>query len=165
MYHKVKPGETLATIAVNYRRTLQEILKANPNIINPNIIVPNQLILIPGLPDPNSIPYRIDVSVDSKLLTLYRNNTMIKKYPIATGKMLTATPVGEYVIVNRAPNPGGPYGAMWLTLSKAGYGIHGTNNPSSIGKSVSKGCIRMYNKDVLELSSIVPNGTRVIIHR
>jgi L,D-transpeptidase ErfK/SrfK len=67
------------------------------------------------------------------------------------------------VIVNREPNPGGPFGAMWLSLSKIHYGIHGTNNPSSIGKSVSHGCIRMYNHDVLELASLVPNGTRVSI--
>lgn len=77
--------------------------------------------------------------------------------------MLTQTPIGEFVIVNREPEPGGPYGAMWLSLSKYGYGIHGTNNPSSIGQSVSKGCIRMYNQDVLQLARIVPNGTRVII--
>jgi lipoprotein-anchoring transpeptidase ErfK/SrfK len=77
--------------------------------------------------------------------------------------MVTATPVGDFVIVNREPNPGGPFGAMWLSLSKIHYGIHGTNNPSSIGKAVSLGCIRMHNHNVLELASIVPNGTRVSI--
>jgi lipoprotein-anchoring transpeptidase ErfK/SrfK len=77
--------------------------------------------------------------------------------------MLTATPQGEFVIVNREPNPGGPFGAMWLSLSKIHYGIHGTNDPSSIGKSVSLGCVRMHNKDVLELARIVPNGTAVSI--
>lgn len=88
---------------------------------------------------------------------------LIRQYPIATGRMLYATPKGDFVIVNRQPNPGGPYGSMWLSLSKAGYGIHGTNTPSSIGQSVSKGCIRMYNKDVLELAGYVPNGTKVTI--
>lgn len=58
---------------------------------------------------------------------------------------------------------GGPFGAMWLNLSKVHYDIHGTNDPSLIGKAVSLGCIRMYNQDVIELASIVPNGTRVII--
>ncbi|NQD52198.1 L,D-transpeptidase, partial [Bacillus altitudinis] len=60
-------------------------------------------------------------------------------------------------------NPGGPFGAYWLSLSKVHYGIHGTNNPSSIGKAVSRGCIRMYNQNVIELASIVPNGTPVTI--
>lgn len=52
---------------------------------------------------------------------------------------------------------------MWLSLSKKSYGIHGTNDPSSIGKAVSKGCIRMYNAQVNELAKIVPNGTGVYI--
>lgn len=52
-----------------------------------------------------------------------------------------------------------------MGLSKPHYGIHGTNNPSSIGKNVSHGCIRMYNRDVLELASKVPIGTKVVIHK
>ena len=165
MQHVVKPGETLAVIAANYRRTLGQILSANPSITNPALIFPGQLIIIPGLPNPYSIPYSISVSLTNKRLTLYRSGQVVKTYPVGIGKMLTQTPVGEYVIVNREPNPGGPYGAMWLSLSKLGYGIHGTNNPSSIGKEVSKGCIRMHNRDVLELARQVPYGTRVMIIR
>jgi len=163
MKHIVKSGETLAIIAKNYRRTLGQILASNPGISNPHFIYPGQAINIPGIPNPESIPYQIIVSKNAKTLTLLKNNIVQKVYPIAIGRMVTQTPVGEFVIVNREPNPGGPYGAMWLSLSKVGYGIHGTNNPASIGKAVSKGCIRMYNKDVLELAKIVPNGTRVII--
>jgi L,D-transpeptidase ErfK/SrfK len=163
VYYKVKPGETLAVIARNFRVPLQTLLAANPAIVNPNMIVPGQLINIPGLPDPNTIPFQIRVLLNQRKLQLLRNGRHVKTYPIAIGKMLTGTPPGQYVIVNREPNPGGPYGAMWLSLSRAGYGIHGTNDPSSIGKAVSKGCIRMHNKDVLELARTVPNGTRVII--
>jgi lipoprotein-anchoring transpeptidase ErfK/SrfK len=122
-----------------------------------------QKITIPNLPNPDSIPYSIQISVSTKRLILKRNGQVVKEYPIAVGKMVTDTPVGDFVIVNREPNPGGPFGAMWLSLSKIHYGIHGTNNPSSIGKAVSLGCIRMYNHDVLELASFVPNGTRVTI--
>ncbi|MGV2940991.1 L,D-transpeptidase family protein [Mesobacillus sp. LC4] len=165
MYHIVKRGETLAVIAANYRRPFQQILGANPSITNPALIYPGQRILIPGLPDPASIPFSISVSLSGKRLTLYRSGRQVKTYPVGIGKMLTQTPVGEFVIVNREPNPGGPYGVMWLSLSKLGYGIHGTNNPASIGKAVSKGCIRMHNKDVLELARQVPNGTRVTITR
>ena len=78
--------------------------------------------------------------------------------------MLHNTPTGNFIIINKAPNPGGPFGTMWMSLSKEHYGIHGTNNPSSIGKFVSKGCIRMYNSDVEELASIIPLGTPVFIH-
>lgn len=165
MQHIVKPGETLAVIASNYRRSLRQVLSANPSITNPALIYPGQRIIIPGLPDPYSIPFSITVSLMNKRLTLYRSGQVIKTYPVGIGKMLTQTPVGEFVIVNREPNPGGPYGVMWLSLSKLGYGIHGTNNPSSIGKEVSKGCIRMQNRDVLELARQVPNGTRVTIIR
>ncbi|MCL6572242.1 MAG: L,D-transpeptidase, partial [Bacillus sp. (in: Bacteria)] len=122
-----------------------------------------QKIQIPGLPEPSTIPYSIQISVGKRRLTLYNNGKFVKIYPIAVGKMLTNTPIGDYVIVNRQINPGGPYGVMWLSLSKQGYGIHGTNDPSSIGKAVSKGCVRMYNRDVLQLAQLVPNGTRVSI--
>jgi L,D-transpeptidase ErfK/SrfK len=163
MIHTVKPGEYLALIAANYRISFQRLLAANPGITNPNMIFVGQKIVIPGLPDPNSISYSIQVSLKQRRLTLFNSGRVVKSFPIAVGKMLTKTPLGEYVIVNREPNPGGPYGVMWLSLSRRGYGIHGTNNPSSIGKAVSLGCIRMHNKDVLELAGIVSNGTRVII--
>jgi lipoprotein-anchoring transpeptidase ErfK/SrfK len=50
-----------------------------------------------------------------------------------------------------------------MGLNSPGVGIHGTNNPSSIGGPVSHGCIRMFNKDVIELSKLVPVGTQVTI--
>ncbi|RDU35745.1 L,D-transpeptidase [Neobacillus piezotolerans] len=160
MVHIVKPGETLAIIAMNYRVSLRSLQKANPGV---GAVTAGQRIIIPGLPDPASIPFRIEISVKRRNLVLFKDGKLFKIYPIGVGKMLTATPTGEYIIVNREPNPGGPFGVMWLSLSRAGYGIHGTNRPSSIGKAVSHGCVRMYNKDVLELASLVPNGTRVII--
>ncbi|MDA7026259.1 L,D-transpeptidase [Bacillus sp. CLL-7-23] len=116
-----------------------------------------------GLRDANTIPYKIVVSLRNKTLKLYESDRLIKTYLVAIGRTVKKTPQGEFIIVNRQANPGGPFGAYWLGLSKEGYGIHGTNNPSSIGKAVSKGCIRMYNRDVRELASIVPNSTPVII--
>ncbi len=163
MQHIIKKGETLNSISRDYRVSISQLLAANPFITNVNIIQAGWSIRIPGLPDPATVPYRIVVSRGNRTLQLFRNNRLVKTYPIAVGKMLTQTPVGTFVVVNRQPNPGGPYGAMWLSLSKAGYGIHGTNDPSSIGKSVSKGCVRMHNRDVLELSRQIPNGTSVTI--
>jgi len=163
MNHIVKPGETLTQISKDYRIPLASILTANPTI-QPNSIFPGQIIIIPGLPSPESIPYRIDVSIGNKILRLFRGGVLQKQYPIAVGRMLFSTPVGNFVIINKAPNPGGPFGTMWMSLSKEHYGIHGTNDPSSIGKAVSRGCIRMHNKDVEELASIAPIGTAVAIH-
>jgi lipoprotein-anchoring transpeptidase ErfK/SrfK len=107
----------------------------------------------------------IDVSTSKHQLKLFDRHRLLKTYPIAVGKILSQTPTGTYTIINKDPNPGGPFGVLWMGLSKPHYGIHGTNNPSSIGKNVSHGCIRMFNHDVLELSSLVPIGTRVFIHK
>jgi L,D-transpeptidase ErfK/SrfK len=162
MIHHTKPGETLSIIALNYRTSVESLLRAN-NIPNPNVLYVGQEIIIPGLPSPETIPYTIWVSLSKKTLILYNDYAKVKTYPVAIGRILEQTPIGNFVIVNREPNPGGPFGAMWLSLSKIHYGIHGTNNPSSIGKAVSKGCIRMYNQDVLGLAATVPNGTSVFI--
>jgi lipoprotein-anchoring transpeptidase ErfK/SrfK len=107
----------------------------------------------------------IDVAISKHQLTLYDASIPLKVYPIAVGKILTPTPKGNYIIINKEYDPGGPFGVLWMGLSKPHYGIHGTNNPSSIGKDVSHGCIRMDNEDVTELSSMVTIGTNVYIHR
>lgn len=109
--------------------------------------------------------YSILINTEDKTLKLYRGATLIKTYPIAIGKPSTPTPKGVFKIINKAVNPGGPFGVRWLGLSapNGDYGIHGTNTPSSIGKAVSNGCIRMFNKDVLEVSKLVGIGTKVTI--
>jgi lipoprotein-anchoring transpeptidase ErfK/SrfK len=107
---------------------------------------------------------KIDISLNNYTLKLKQNGRIIRTYPVAIGKMATRTPGGSYRIINKVPNPGGPFGAFWMGLSRKHYGIHGTNAPSSIGKSVSHGCIRMNNRDVLELAKLVPLQTVVTIH-
>ncbi|MDR9852417.1 MULTISPECIES: L,D-transpeptidase [unclassified Paenibacillus] len=107
--------------------------------------------------------YRIIVDLSDRTLYLLDGDQVVKSYPVGIGKMVTSTPTGEFTIINKQLHPGGPFGALWMGLSKPHYGIHGTNNPSSIGHEVSHGCIRMYNEDVLDLSSYVPVGTRVTI--
>jgi lipoprotein-anchoring transpeptidase ErfK/SrfK len=66
--------------------------------------------------------------------------------------------------------PGGsrfnPMGVAAMTLSGGGqYAIHGTNNPASVGRFVSHGCIRMYNRDIMDLYRRVGYGTRVVVLR
>ena len=65
--------------------------------------------------------------------------------------------------------PGGaannPMGEAALTLRGGEYAIHGTNQPASIGGFVSYGCIRMYNRDIVELYRLVAVGTPVIVER
>jgi lipoprotein-anchoring transpeptidase ErfK/SrfK len=62
-----------------------------------------------------------------------------------------------------AGGPGNPLGARAMYLSGTVYRIHGTNNPSSIGKHVSSGCIRMENADVIDLYARVRTGTKVVV--
>jgi len=109
--------------------------------------------------------YSITVNVAARELTLFKEGKLFKTYPIAVGKPSTPTPKGNFLIINKAANPGGPFGSRWLGLSapNGDYGIHGTNNPSSIGKAISNGCIRTYNNNIIELYNLVPVGTPVKI--
>ncbi len=109
--------------------------------------------------------YQITVDLGQRELTLREGQQILRGYPVAVGKPATPTPTGNWRIIQKTENPGGPFGARWMRLSIpwGGYGIHGTNNPESIGSAVSNGCIRMFNEDVIELYDIVPLGTEVII--
>lgn len=65
----------------------------------------------------------------------------------------------------RGGAPNNPMGAAALTLTGGEYAIHGTNSPKLIGGFVSHGCIRMYNRDVMDLYDRVRVGTRVVVVR
>lgn len=109
--------------------------------------------------------YSITINLKEKHLYLIRDGKIFKSYPVAIGKPASPTPKGTYKIENAAVNPGGPFGVRWLGLDApyGDYGIHGTNNPSSIGKAISNGCIRMQNRDILDLVKYVWVGTVVKI--
>ena len=62
-------------------------------------------------------------------------------------------------------SPRNPMGPRAMTLSGGEYAIHGTNKPSSIGTFASYGCIRMYNRDILDLFERVSVGTPVVVAR
>ena len=62
------------------------------------------------------------------------------------------------------PGPRNPVGVMWIALNKKGIGIHGTDDPGSIGRAVSHGCIRLSNWDVVRLATKIKQGDNVSIH-
>jgi LysM repeat protein len=108
----------------------------------------------------------IEIDLLRRQLHYYQGNFLAGSYPIAIGKPATPSPVGEWSIINKKIlNYDSVFGSRWMGLDNPGYGIHGTNNPSSIGNAVSNGCIRMYNHNVEELFSKVGIGTRVYIHQ
>ncbi len=64
-------------------------------------------------------------------------------------------------VLNIPPGPNGPVGTVWIALSKPTYGIHGTPEPSKIGRTQSHGCIRLTNWDATELAKMVQPGVTV----
>jgi L,D-transpeptidase ErfK/SrfK len=140
----------------------------NFNLVADGIVGPltwDAIGLEPGAQEFYDQQYHIIIDLDKKELTLLDGPQFLYTWPVAVGKPSTPSPVGQWRIIQKIENPGGPFGTRWMRLSVpwGAYGIHGTNNPSSIGKAVSHGCIRMYNEDVEVLYGIVPLGTRVDI--
>lgn len=157
-FYVIQKGDTLGAVASSFNISVNDIISLNPDLEPYNLSV-GQIICIPLAP--SSI--EIIVNIAAKRLVLYRNGVPLREYIVSTGKPETPTPVGVFEIVNKEIDPGGPYGTRWLGLSASGYGIHGTNDPASIGKAVSNGCIRMYNEDAETLFNITPVGTVVRI--
>jgi len=122
----------------------------------------------------------IIVNKESNQLAYIDDGKVQHTFPVATGKTTTLTPEGLFNVTVKAKNPyyrkknipGGdprnPLGSRWIGFDAEGtdgriYGIHGTNQPSSIGKYISNGCIRMHNKHVEYLFDQVPVGTKVLV--
>ncbi len=157
-FYVIRQRDTLASIAASFNISVREIIDFNPNLEADNLTV-GQIICLPVAPS----PFEIIINVAAKRLTVYRSGALFREYIVATGRPETPTPIGVFEIINKELDPGGPYGTRWLGLSAKGYGIHGTNNPASIGTAASNGCIRMYNEDVESLFDITSVGTVVRI--
>jgi lipoprotein-anchoring transpeptidase ErfK/SrfK len=130
----------------------------------------------PAAEQPKTFTRFIVISIPDRQLALVDNGQVIKTFPVAVGKESTPSPDGDFTVVNRTENPtyyhkgkvikpgkSNPLGTRWMGLSQKGYGIHGTNVPSSIGKAASHGCFRMAKKDVEELFKLVRVGDAVIV--
>jgi lipoprotein-anchoring transpeptidase ErfK/SrfK len=90
-----------------------------------------------------------------KVTTVTRDPTY-RYNPVYAFKGVKAT---EPFVIN--PGPNNPVGSVWIGLSAQSYGIHGTPNPSQIGKTESNGCVRLTNWDAKRLSAMVGKGTTV----
>lgn len=105
-------------------------------------------------------------------LYLYQGGKLTKTYPVATGRTPELTPEGRFQVIEKEASPDGLgedriFGTRWLGLSSDGqkHGIHGTNDPKSIGRHASAGCIRLHNQDMEELYAVIPMGTPVTIRK
>ena len=137
---------------------------------------------VPATPSPKAPEFAkatvrwVLVSIPDRRLALLENGKIVRVYRVAVGKTSTPSPTGDFKIVNRVADPAyyhkgqvvpagenNPVGSRWMGLSTPGYGIHGTNQPRSIGKAASTGCIRMGKHDVEELFAMVKVGDQVTI--
>ena len=122
-------------------------------------------------------PFRIEVDVSDHHLVVWESDQIVVDTPVGIGTGTTPTPIGSFYLIELlAPSdPGGLYGPYAFGLS--GYsetlasfnggegviGIHGTNDPGSIGRDSSHGCIRVPNETIAHMASILPLGTPVVI--
>jgi len=116
------------------------------------------------------------VSLVDRSLAVIEGGVVVAKFEVAVGTDVSPSPIGEFRIVSRVQNPtyyrpgtvipagkDNPVGTRWMGLSQKGYGIHGTNAPKSIGRAASHGCIRLRNRDMERLFTMVRVGDVVRI--
>ena len=130
--------------------------------------------------------YKIIIDCNETHLYLFQGEELIKSYSVAVGNSDAgkSTPAGHYRIASKLkdpilvwrsgkvipPNdPRNSYGSRWIGLvdiatgKYRGCGIQGTNVEGSIGRKITVGCVRMNNKDIIELFDLVNLGTEIII--
>jgi LysM repeat protein len=176
----IKTGDSLAKIAKS-NKVSADLLASINGIRDKNLIRAGQTIkIIHG-------PFRAVVHKRDFSLDVYLADTFVKHHRVGLGSD-NSTPTGTWKVGTKLKNPtyypprGGsivtaddpanPLGERWIGLigvsgeaiGQQRYGVHGTNEPESIGKSVSMGCIRMYNEDVEAVYSyLVPMYSTVTV--
>jgi len=187
--HRVKKGETLLDIARDAGLGFNEIRLANPDVdewVPPpgrEIVVPTRWIL------PRSHYRGLVINIPEMRLYLFPRHdqpgerVQIRTWAIGVGTDEAPSPVGAFAIRSKdrnptwyvpdsiyrtmdhpvrvvPPGPDNPMGKYRIRLSKGLYAIHGTNNPWSIGRRTTHGCIRLYPEDIEELYPLVDRSTR-----
>ena len=136
-------------------------------------------------------PRNVSIKIDTKtnMLSVFDAEKLIAAYPVTVGSQHTASPIGDWKVMRITkmptfrydkemlqhgkrsgnfyllpPGPRNPVGVMWIALNKKGIGIHGTDNPDSIGHAASHGCVRLANWDVVRLATKIKPGDSVSIH-
>jgi L,D-transpeptidase catalytic domain len=125
-----------------------------------------------------SVGNRIVVDLSKRLLVAYRDGTPALRARVAIGAPQTPTPIGRYFVNERwlLASGNGPFGIAALGISAHSnvlhdwvqdgpIALHGTNEPSMIGRAISHGCVRLTNDDMQRLLKLAPAGTPVVIRR
>lgn len=137
-------------------------------------------------PLPKAARVLVDKS-DSTLTLLDAQGQALAQFPVTSGSARDPLPIGQWKILGTyrdptfhynprlfwdakkgdrkatiAAGPNNPVGRVWIDLSKEHYGLHGTAEPRSVGKTQSHGCVRLTNWDVLTVADAVDNTVPVI---
>jgi len=176
-YYKVQSGDLLSVIGKRSKVPYDILLKIN-GISRPEALQADQKIKVINGPF-NVVIYKSSFTMDLYLQTIY-----VKTYRVGLGTVNHETPSGHWrvknggklisprwtdpdtgkVYVSSAPDY--PLGSRWIgieglddkTKNQTGFAIHGTKDPESIGTRSSRGCIRLYNGDVIEVYSLLQEG-------
>lgn len=167
--HNVTAGETLETIAAQYQIPAELVGKINGIAPGSQLAPGTSLKVVPG-------PFSVDIDLTTHTLTLFlQDNIYAGRFPIGLGKELPPAE-GDYTVTTKIPNPPyydqfaagdpqNPLGSRWIGLGEK-CGIHGTNNPQTLGSLGEEGSIRMLTSDVEDLYDILTVQTsKVTVHR
>jgi len=167
LVYKVCPGDSLGSIAKKFNTTPELIMKSNG--LQSDLIRPGRGLKV------SKATYSLIVDKSRNTLTLKSDEEVLKVYKVSTGSPKSPTLCGRFIVESKLVDPhwsnippGDPrnvLGSRWMGFAEPfrDYGIHGTTEPETIGKNITKGCIRMLDDEVKEVFSIIPIGTEVII--
>lgn len=170
------PHNATTAIEVSTPTNHYSIVSKNKTISTVNPVATPQIAAksLPPIADINLV-----LRLKERKVYVYKDSQIVATYPVAIGKKGRETPTGEWQVMETIVNPGwtnfntgkmmppgknNPLGSRWIgfwTDGKDTIGFHGTNQPDSIGKAVSHGCVRMHDKDVQALYPMVKVGTIV----
>ncbi len=176
----VQPGDSLISLRKRVLAEQPDLLVctgqiARANQLDGDVIHPGGKLRIP------LDRVHVLVDLDAHWVLYVAGDEVIAAWPVGVGKESSATQVGTYVVgeKNKSPmwfpkgrkpvpfgDPENPLGSRWIAWHDAGkqstgLGFHGTNEPESIGKDASQGCIRMRTADIDELYEILPVGAEI----
>jgi lipoprotein-anchoring transpeptidase ErfK/SrfK len=172
----VQAGDVLSKVGADFNVPYKFIMRMN-GIQDERKIRVGDRIKIPVPKDKKKMEAFVQVDKSEHSLSIFINGVFLKRYTVGLGKD-DRTPEGEFTIISKVNKPswkGKPYGDpeniigdWWLGFDETkfqGLGIHGTNDPSSIGKDVSEGCVRMTNADVDEVANTIPKDSKVVVRK
>lgn len=171
----LQPGSGAETVVANELGGETSNADAASAAISPSGVDPTKMV-------------SLHVSTKENMLEVYAGGKLAAAFPVTIGSEQTASPIGDWKVKTIAklptfrwdlkmlehgersahfhllpPGPNNPVGVLWIALNKKGIGLHGTDDPDSIGRSASHGCVRLANWDIVKLAELVKPGVAVKI--